>query len=157
MPEIDAVNVQLLTLLQEDGRMTNAKLADNLGMSETPCWRRLKRLEESGIIEGYQANLNRRKSAEALQAAIWELEDERMIENTTGDQDVRDLANYYVDTLAQQLADLGLGERVRILNMYRADNGAASQDVLVLVPLPQAGALAAMGLAGVAVRRRSRR
>ena len=103
---------------------------------------------------GQSGNLNRKRSAEALQAAIWELEDERMIENTTGDQDVRDLANYYVDTLAQQLADLGLGERVRILNMYRADNGAASQDVLVLVPLPHAGALAGLGLAGLAIRRR---
>ena len=103
---------------------------------------------------GQSGNLNRKRSAEALQAAIWELEDERMIENTTGDQDVRDLANYYVDTLAQQLANAGLGERVRILNMYRADSGAPSQDVLVLVPLPQAGALAGLGLAGLAIRRR---
>ncbi|SNT26644.1 Lrp/AsnC family transcriptional regulator [Tropicimonas sediminicola] len=61
MPEIDAVNARILTLLQRDGRMSNAKLSEALGMSETPCWRRLKRLEESGIVEGYQANLNRRK------------------------------------------------------------------------------------------------
>ena len=61
MTKIDAVSMQMLTLLQDDGRMTNAKLAETLSMSETPCWRRLKRLEESGIIEGYQARLNRRK------------------------------------------------------------------------------------------------
>ena len=61
MPEIDAVNARILALLQDDGRMTNAKLSERLGMSETPCWRRLKQLEQSGIIEGYQANLNRRK------------------------------------------------------------------------------------------------
>ena len=70
MPEIDAVNAQLLSLLQEDGRMTNAKLADHLGMSETPCWRRLKRMEESGIIEGYQANLNRRKLGLGVMAFV---------------------------------------------------------------------------------------
>ncbi len=106
---------------------------------------------------GLNSNLNRQRSGEALQAAIWELEQERTIENTTNRQDVRDLANYYVDVLAQQLADAGLGARVRILNMYRLSNGAASQDILVLIPLPQAGALAAMGLAGIAVRRRTRR
>ena len=103
---------------------------------------------------GTSGTLNRTKSAAALQAAIWELEQERTIEDTTSNTAIRALANYYVDTLSQQLADLGLGERVRVLNMYRADNGANAQDVLVLVPLPQAGALAALGLAGVAVRRR---
>ncbi|WP_268878293.1 Lrp/AsnC family transcriptional regulator [Mesobaculum littorinae] len=64
------MNVQILTLLQEDGRMTNAKLAQRLGMSETPCWRRLKRLEESGIVEGYQANLNRRKLGLGVMAFV---------------------------------------------------------------------------------------
>ena len=103
---------------------------------------------------GLDSNLNRTRTAEALQAAIWELEDERSIEDTTSREDVRELANYYVDTLAQQLVDQGLGSRVRILNMYRVGNGAASQDVLVLIPLPQAGALAGLGLAGVAARRR---
>lgn len=61
MSDIDAINARILALLQDDGRMTNAKLSEKLGMSETPCWRRLKRLEEDGIIEGYQAKLNRRK------------------------------------------------------------------------------------------------
>lgn len=47
--------------LQQDGRLTNAKLASRLSLSETPCWRRLKRLEQEGYIDGYQANLDRRK------------------------------------------------------------------------------------------------
>ncbi len=47
--------------MQKDGRLTNAKLANELAMSESPCWRRLKRLEEEGYIESYQANLDRRK------------------------------------------------------------------------------------------------
>ena len=57
MIEIDKVNMEILDQLQRDGRMSNAKLADHLRMSETPCWRRLKKLEESGVIESYQANL----------------------------------------------------------------------------------------------------
>lgn len=50
--------------------MTNAKLSEHLGMSETPCWRRLRQLEESGIIEGYQANLNRRKLGLGVMAFV---------------------------------------------------------------------------------------
>lgn len=130
MPEIDSVNAQLLTLLQDEGRMTNAKLAERLGMSETPCWRRLKRLEESGVIEGYQANLNRRKlglgvmafvqlrCAEHDQAATAEFQ--RIVEttpnilschNTTGADDfllivvAKDLDDYsvFVDSTLRRL------------------------------------------------------
>ncbi|TYC69143.1 Lrp/AsnC family transcriptional regulator [Stappia sp. BW2] len=70
MSDIDAANAQILSLLQEDGRMTNAKLSEKLGMSETPCWRRLKRLEEAGFIDGYQANLNRRKLGLGVMAFV---------------------------------------------------------------------------------------
>ncbi len=59
--ELDEVDRSILRYLQEDGRLSNAKLADRLSLSETPCWRRMKRLEAEGYIEGYQANLNRRK------------------------------------------------------------------------------------------------
>lgn len=57
---IDETDYALLDLLQKDGRASNVKLAENLNLSETPCWRRLKRLEDVGFIKGYQANLNRR-------------------------------------------------------------------------------------------------
>ena len=52
---------KILALLQQDGKLSNAKLAEMLNMSETPCWRRVKRLENEGYIESYQANLNKRK------------------------------------------------------------------------------------------------
>jgi len=63
MPELllDKTDYALLAYLQHDGRATNVQLADHLNLSETPCWRRLKRLEAEGIIDGYQANLNRGK------------------------------------------------------------------------------------------------
>jgi DNA-binding Lrp family transcriptional regulator len=59
--DIDRVDLAILDELQRDGRVSNAKLASTLAISETPCWRRLKRLEDLGYIEGYHAELNRRK------------------------------------------------------------------------------------------------
>ncbi|OHX11616.1 AsnC family transcriptional regulator [Chromobacterium sphagni] len=59
--ELDNVDRALMALLQQDGRLSNAKLAEHVALSETPCWRRLKRLEADGYIEGYQAVLNRKK------------------------------------------------------------------------------------------------
>ncbi|MCE3028047.1 Lrp/AsnC family transcriptional regulator [Salinicola sp. DM10] len=61
MKPLDDINLRLLDLLQQDGRMTNARLAEALALSETPCWRRLKRLEEEKLITGYQANLDRKR------------------------------------------------------------------------------------------------
>ncbi len=61
MTGFDKTDLRMMALLQQDGRLSNAKLAAELSISETPCWRRLKRLEEDGVIEGYQALLSRRK------------------------------------------------------------------------------------------------
>ena len=57
---LDATDRKILALLQENSRMSNAELADAIGMSATPCWRRHKELEESGYIDGYVAMVNRR-------------------------------------------------------------------------------------------------
>jgi len=70
MNAIDKVDTGILDRLQRDGRLSNAKLAEQLSLSETPCWRRLKRLEEQGVIEGYQANLNRRKLGFGVMAFV---------------------------------------------------------------------------------------
>jgi DNA-binding Lrp family transcriptional regulator len=50
-----------LAQLQHDGRISNTSLSEKVNLSETPCWRRWKKLEESGYIEDYRAVLNRRK------------------------------------------------------------------------------------------------
>ncbi len=60
-PELDDTDRTILRLLQQDGTLSNPKLAEHVSLSVTPCWRRLKRLEEDGYITGYQANLDRRK------------------------------------------------------------------------------------------------
>ncbi|SFN88790.1 transcriptional regulator, AsnC family [Cohaesibacter marisflavi] len=130
MIDMDKVNVEILEQLQSDGRLSNAKLAEHLHMSETPCWRRLKKLEESGVIESYQANLNRRKIGLGVMAFVQlrcsdhsqdaTREFQRIIEdspnilschNTTGDDDfllvivARDLDDYsaFVDSVLRKL------------------------------------------------------
>jgi Lrp/AsnC family leucine-responsive transcriptional regulator len=61
MPPIslDAVDVRILEELQADGRLSNVALADAVGLSPSPCLRRVKRLEEAGVIAGYQAVVDR--------------------------------------------------------------------------------------------------
>ncbi|HEY3536839.1 MAG: Lrp/AsnC family transcriptional regulator [Trinickia sp.] len=58
--ELDAVDKAMIRLLQEDGALSNATLGEKLSLSVTPCWRRRKRLEDEGVITGYQANVDRR-------------------------------------------------------------------------------------------------
>jgi DNA-binding Lrp family transcriptional regulator len=52
---MDAVNKKILALLQEDGRLTVTELADQVGLSISPCHRRVRELERSGAIRGYRA------------------------------------------------------------------------------------------------------
>lgn len=52
---LDTTDRRMLALLQEDGRITNQELSQKIGLSPTPCLRRLKRLEETGVIQGYSA------------------------------------------------------------------------------------------------------
>jgi len=56
--ELDAIDIRILKELQADGRMTNVELASRAGISAPPCLRRVRKLEEAGIIEGYTALLN---------------------------------------------------------------------------------------------------
>jgi DNA-binding Lrp family transcriptional regulator len=48
--ELDAVDRRILAVLQEDARISNVDLAEQVGMSPSPCWRRVKTLEDSGVI-----------------------------------------------------------------------------------------------------------
>ncbi len=55
-PLLDAIDRRILAELQEDGRITNVELARRAGISAPPCLRRVRRLEEAGIIRGYHAD-----------------------------------------------------------------------------------------------------
>lgn len=58
---LDEIDLAILRHIQNDARINNSKLAEKVNLSETPCWRRWKRLEEAGYIDGYRALLNRKK------------------------------------------------------------------------------------------------
>lgn len=55
MPSLDAIDQKIVRLLRADGRMPNAKLAAEVGLSQSACLRRLRMLEHSGVIRGYAA------------------------------------------------------------------------------------------------------
>lgn len=61
MKTFDATDRTILLALQHDARQTMAELAEQVSLSQSPCWRRVRQLEESGVIEGYHAHLNRKR------------------------------------------------------------------------------------------------
>jgi Lrp/AsnC family transcriptional regulator of ectoine degradation len=56
--KLDARDIKILSILQREGRISKAELAERVNLSATPCWERLRRLEELGIIEGYGAQIS---------------------------------------------------------------------------------------------------
>lgn len=56
--KLDEIDRRILTQLQENGRMTNVRLARNVGISPPPCLRRVRALEKAGYIKGYHAELD---------------------------------------------------------------------------------------------------
>ncbi|MGZ5181027.1 MAG: Lrp/AsnC family transcriptional regulator [Ramlibacter sp.] len=61
MESLDKFDLRILEELQADGRLTNAELAQRVGLSAAPCWRRVRALEEAGYIKGYHAEIDRHK------------------------------------------------------------------------------------------------
>lgn len=118
---IDRKDQQLLNLLQRQGRMTIAELAEQVHLSDTPCLRRIKKLEQSGVIKGYSALLdpksiglqvqalafvelvdNTCNSAEIFEQAVTELEEVIECAVVTGSYD------YMLKIVAKDLEDYGL-------------------------------------------------
>lgn len=58
---MDAKDREILNLLQKNGRMAISELASQVSLSDTPCLRRVKKLEESGVISGYSAQLDNKE------------------------------------------------------------------------------------------------
>lgn len=68
--ELDSYDRRLLAVLQQEGRISNQDLADRIGLSASPCLRRVRALEESGLITGYHALLDAKKLGLSLMALI---------------------------------------------------------------------------------------
>ncbi|MGW3571989.1 Lrp/AsnC family transcriptional regulator [Streptomyces sp. NPDC000941] len=73
MRELDSIDRRILRALQENGRIQNVELAEKVGLSPSPCLRRVKLLEEGGVIERYVALLNAAKIGVGLTvfARVW--------------------------------------------------------------------------------------
>jgi Lrp/AsnC family leucine-responsive transcriptional regulator len=68
--ELDRYDLQILRVLQEDGRISNQELADRISLTPSPCLRRLHALQEAGLITGYRALLDAKKLGLSLTALI---------------------------------------------------------------------------------------
>lgn len=120
MDTLDKIDKHLLRLLQDDGRASISYLAEQVSLSEAPCWRRVKRLEKAGYINRYQAMLDVQKLgygvtafvqvkfashqielASEFEQAIQELPHILACHNITGS------ADYLLHILASNLDDYG--------------------------------------------------
>lgn len=68
--ELDKYDVQILNILQSEGRISNQDLADRIKLSASPCLRRVRALEDAGLITGYRAFVDARKLGLSLMALI---------------------------------------------------------------------------------------
>ncbi|MER8865243.1 Lrp/AsnC family transcriptional regulator [Mesorhizobium sp. M0751] len=61
--KLDPIDLKILDAIQRDGRITKLALAEKVGLSPTPCWMRLRKLEKAGIVSGYHARIAMRAIA----------------------------------------------------------------------------------------------
>ena len=70
MFKLDRIDRSILSALQENARMANAALAERVGLSQSACLRRVRQLEEQGVIEAYQAVISNRAIGQTITAII---------------------------------------------------------------------------------------
>jgi Lrp/AsnC family leucine-responsive transcriptional regulator len=68
---MDRYDRRILELLQEDGRLSNLELAERIGLSPSPCLRRVRALEDAGVIAGYRALLDAQRLGLSLMALVY--------------------------------------------------------------------------------------
>jgi Lrp/AsnC family transcriptional regulator, leucine-responsive regulatory protein len=68
--DIDELDHRILSALQHEARLSTAQLGEQLALSQSPTWRRLKRLEDEGVISGYRAVLDRQRLGLSVLAMV---------------------------------------------------------------------------------------
>ena len=68
---MDDIDRAIIDQLQQRGRLTNLELAERIGLSPSPCLRRLRHLEGAGIIQGYTAVVDRRAIGRSYEPLVW--------------------------------------------------------------------------------------
>lgn len=119
--ELDRYDRQILRLLQENGRLTNQELADRIGLSPSPCLRRVRALEESGVIAGYRAQVDAKALGLSLMALIHISMDQHTPERFEGfEKAVRNIPEVLECLLITgQAADYQLKAVVRDMDAYQ--------------------------------------
>lgn len=67
---MDRIDWKILSALEVDGRQSFAELGDRVGLSKSPCWSRVRALEQAGVIEGFRAQLNPQALGFAVQCHV---------------------------------------------------------------------------------------
>src|SRR5882724_2980531 len=68
--EMDKIDHRILTLLEEDARQSFAEIGEQVALSKTPCWQRVRELDRSGVIRGYRAEIDSRRLGLEVEAFI---------------------------------------------------------------------------------------
>ena len=90
--ELDRYDQAILQALQRDGRISNQDLADRIGLSPSPCLRRVRALEDAGIVSGYRALLDAKALGYSLMALIYISMDTHTPERFDNfEQEIRDI------------------------------------------------------------------
>ncbi|ASK27869.1 Lrp/AsnC family transcriptional regulator [Neisseria chenwenguii] len=120
---LDKTDIKILQVLQENGRLTNVELSERVALSPSPCLRRLKQLEDDGIIRQYAALLSPAKVDLDLQAFIRVSIDKA--------KSAREAFSESVQTWPEVLSCFALtGETDYLLHAFFTDMGAFSHFVL---------------------------
>ena len=123
---LSRIDLRLLRLLQQDGRLSYAELARQVGLTTTPCKERVKRLEREGYITGYHAQLNPEKLGRGLVVFV-----QISLQRTAGDafkeftEAVRDIPAIEECHLVAGNFDYLIKARVRDMNEYREFLGSS--------------------------------
>jgi len=120
--ELDRFDRRILAVLQAHGRISNQELAERIGLSPSPCLRRVRALEEAGVISGYRALLDARKLGLTLLALVHISMDRHTPERFANfEQQVADLPEVLECLLITgQEADYQLKVIVRDMDAYQA-------------------------------------
>lgn len=150
--DLDAIDCRIVAELQSDGRLSNVELADKVGLSPSPCLRRVKRLEQEGYIQGYRAALQRDRiglgfsvfvgvklnghandCALAFEKAVVEMPEVVACHLVSGE------ADYFLEVVVPDLADYQLFLVGKLLNMpivREVRSNIAIQTLKTGAPLP---------------------
>ena len=119
---IDKFDRQILEILQRQGRINNQELADRIGLSPSPCLRRVRALEDTGLVTGYRATVDAKKLGLTLMALVHVSMDVHTTERFAGFEAAVSLLPEVLECLliTGQEADYQLKVAVRDMDHYQA-------------------------------------